>query len=124
MEKPKFKVPKTYDKRAGRITLFLASVAAVSYLLVRFGGEYASIYRDQRIALPVITKAVLTGVEFVTAYWWAVAVGAVVLTFFLYAVTKSGTIFTILSILVWLVGAATYIALWLPSRLIEHATGG
>ena len=119
MEKPKFKVPKTFEKRTGRIALFLVSVAAVSYLFVRVGRDYAAMYTRESIALPFHTKLAIVASQFISSHWWAVAIAAILVTLLFYAITKSGTVFTILSILAWLAGAAAYVSLWLPSRLLE-----
>lgn len=124
MEKAKFKVSKTFEKRSGRMTIFLTSVAAVSYLLVRFGNDYIALYENSQVALPVIARAAISATQFIAGYWWAIAICAVVLTLLFYAITRKGTIFTILSILTWLAGALCYVALWLPSRSLAKALGG
>jgi type II secretory pathway component PulF len=124
MEKPKFKVPKPIEKRGGRIILFLGSVAAVSMLLVKFGGDYSSMYYGKGLELPGVTQIALNIVQFMTGNWWVMVVGAVVLMLLLIAITKSGTMFTVLSILVWLFGAGVYVSLWLPSRTLAETAGG
>jgi type II secretory pathway component PulF len=124
METPKFKVPKPIEKRGGRILLFLGSTAAVSFLLIRFGGDYARMYRDTGSELPGITQIALSIVLFATSYWWAIAIGALVLMLLFIAATKSGTMFTVLSILIWVFGAGVYVSLWLPSRTLAETAGG
>jgi type II secretory pathway component PulF len=124
METPKFNVPTPIEKRGGRIILFLGSVAAVSLLLVRFGGDYSRMFCNIQSDLPGITVIALDIVGFVTGSWWAIAAGALVLTLLFIAATKSGTMFTVLSILVWLFGAGVYVSLWLPSRTLAETAGG
>jgi type II secretory pathway component PulF len=106
------------------MTIFLTSVAAVSYLLVRFGNDYLALYENSLITLPVITNAAISLTQFIKNNWWAIAVGAVVLTLLFRFATKSGTVFTVLSILVWLAGILGYLALWLPSRSLETTLQG
>ncbi len=121
MKQPKFELPE--DKkggRTGRIILFLGSVVAVCYLLTLFSKDYVSIYIRSAVMLPVPTQIVITASQ----YMWAIALGAAVLTILLIVITKSGRVFTVLTILVWLTGAAAYTALWLPSRLLTAAAGG
>ncbi len=124
MEKPRFKVPELVESRGGRIILFLGSAAAVSFLLVRFGGDYARMYRDAQAELPKFTLIALNVVLFLTSYWWTVAAGALVLMLLFVAITKSGTVFMVLSILIWLFGAGVYVSLWLPSRALAETAGG
>ena len=124
METPKFKVPKPIEKRGGRILLFLGSTAAVSFLLIRFGGDYTRMYYDAQADLPGITQIALSIVQFMTTYWWVMGVGALVLMLLFIAATKSGTMFTVLSILVWIFGAGVYVSLWLPSRTLAETAGG
>lgn len=124
METPKFKVPTPIEKRGGRIILFLGSVAAVSLLLVKFGGDYSRMYYNAQAELPGITQIALSIIMFATNSWWAIAAGALVLMLLFIATTKSGTMFTVLSILVWLFGAGVYVSLWLPSRTLAETAGG
>lgn len=124
MQKPKFRVPTYVEKRTGRIMIFLASVAAVSYILARAGQDYTGIYANSQISLPVAADLVLAATQFIATFWWVVALAAVMISLLFIAVTKSGTAFTLLSILVWLAGAAAYAVLWLPSRALEKTAGG
>ena len=124
MEKPKFKIPAQKPGRTGRIALFITSTIAVCLMLVRFGNDYISLYSNSAIALPVIAQAAISVVQFINNFWWAVIIGVAALTLVFCLITKSGTPFTILSILVWLAGILGYLALWLPSRALETNMGG
>ena len=129
MKKPRFEVPRHIEKRSGRIALFLGSVAAACYLLVKLGGDHihfieAMYTEPPKSGFPIYLDMTMAGVGFIQSYWWVIAICAILLTIVFYAVTKSGTIFTVLSILVWLAGIAAYVALWLPSRGLERAAGG
>jgi type II secretory pathway component PulF len=124
MEKPKFRVPMYIEKKSGRITIFLASVAAVSYLIMRFSQDYCQLYENLEVEVPPVTQVVLAAGSFIQEFWWVVALAAIMLTLLFIAVTKTGTIFTVLSILVWLAGLAAYFALWYPTRAIQAAMNG
>jgi type II secretory pathway component PulF len=91
---------------------------------VRVGRDYKTLYEGLKAVTPFATESVMNAADFTADFWWIVAIGAILLTMLFYAVTKSGTIFTVLSILVWLAGVAAYVALWLPSRGLERAAGG
>ena len=116
MEKPKFRVPLYFEKRTGRITIFLASVAAISYLITRFSRDYQEIYEHFGVAAPPVSRYIFSAGSFIREFWWIVALGTIMVTLLLIAITKTGTFFTILGILTWLAGAASYLALWLPVR--------
>jgi type II secretory pathway component PulF len=124
MEKPEFRVPTYFEKRTGRIFLFLGTIGAICFLIARFAMDYGQLYEDQKVPLPRITQFVLSAGGAVVEFWWAVGLAAIMVTLLFVVITKSGTIFTVLSILFWLVGAGAYLALWLPSRELSRAAGG
>ena len=127
MQRPKFKVPAARERMAGRVVFFLASVAAVSYLLVRFGTDYASIYYVGESFAPARLAPVafvLAAAGFAGQYYWVVAAAAVAVTLLLCAVAKSGAAFTVLGVLVWLAGAAAYFIMYLPARACTNVPGG
>jgi len=125
MEKPKFDIPEKKAPRLGRILIFLCSVAGVTHLLIDFGKDYKCIFSAVREAqMPAAARFVIETSELMAAYWWIIAAATLAITLIFFLLLKSGTIYTLLSVLVWLAGAGAYAVLWISSTAIDKSTGG